>query len=199
MDQSIQNEMPWVQTEIRRFPVPGTNLARILHDRQYRQSFHARLKRYNPWIVSLYRVGLLPLFGASRSVMLLTTRGRKSGKLRSTPIGYFRIGGAIHLFSAWGKETRWYKNMRAYPESVWIQIGLRRFPADAEVLKEPAEIQHLLEQFVAESPAQAQSLLGWQPGIDRLERADFSEVISRVLIVRFTPKRLGRSTQGDTF
>ena len=173
------------QTEVRKFPIEGTNLDKILHDPQHRQAFHAQLKQYNPIIVALYRMGLLPLFGVSRTVMLLTTKGNKSGKLRSTPIGYFRIGGILHLFSAWGRGTGWYKNIVAYPNDIWIQIGLRRFPVYVEELKEPAEIQRILEQFVAEFPAQAKVLFGWDPGHDRMECADFSEVIQRVLIVRF--------------
>ncbi len=102
----------------RTFPIEGTNLYRILGDPTYRQSFHRQLKQYNPLITALYKIGLLPLFGVSRRVMLLTTRGRKSGKLRSTPIGYWRIGEKIYLFSAWGKATSWYKNLVACPEEV---------------------------------------------------------------------------------
>jgi len=173
------------QPPTRTFPTENTNLSRILSDPQYRQAFHARLKRYNPLVVALYRVGLLPLFGVSRTVMLLTTRGKKSGKLRSTPIGYFRIGGAIHLFSAWGKGTSWYKNMTAHPGDVWIQVGLNKRRVQAQALEDPAEIQRTVEQFVAESPAQARYLFGWEPGRDRLDQADFSGVIQRVLVVRF--------------
>ncbi len=175
--------------DIRKFPMEGTNLYKILFDPQHRQAFHAQLKRYNPLMVSLYKIGLLPLFGMSRNVMLLTTRGRKSGKLRSTPIGYFRIGGVIYLFSAWGKGTAWYKNLIAYPDNVSIQIGLHKYPATAQSLEEPVEILRTIEQFVTESPAQARYLFGWDPARDRMECADFSDVINRVLIVRFRENR----------
>ncbi len=188
MDQTIRQTVNPDQREARKFPLEGTNLHRVLFDPQHRQSFHAQLKQYNPLVVGLYRMGLLPLFGASRTVMLLTTRGRKSGKLRSTPIGYFRIGGVIHLFSAWGKGASWYKNMIANPRDVWIQIGLRRVLVQTQTLEEPAEICRTIEQFLTESPAQAHYLFGWEPGRDRMERADFSEVIGRVLIVRFFEK-----------
>jgi deazaflavin-dependent oxidoreductase (nitroreductase family) len=170
------------------FPTEGTNLAKILFDAQHRQSFHAQLKRYNPLMVAFYRIGLLPLIGVSRTVMLLITRGKKSGKLRSTPIGYFRIGGVIHLFSAWGKGASWYKNMIANPDEVWIQIGFRKYPVCAHALVEPVEIQRTLEQFIVESPSLAAYLFGWEPERDRMENADFSEVINHVLIVRFVEK-----------
>jgi deazaflavin-dependent oxidoreductase (nitroreductase family) len=165
--------------------MPGTNLSRILTEPEFRRSFHAKLKTYNPFIVALYQVGLLPLFGVSRTVMLLTTRGRKSGKLRHTPIGYFRIGGVIYLFSAWGKASSWYKNLSAAPEDVSIQIGWRKLPVNAQILVDPAEIQCTIEQLVTESPSTAQYLFGWQPGQDRIDAADFSPVIQNVTIVRF--------------
>ncbi len=171
--------------DIRKFPIEGTNLHKILYDPQHRQAFHAQLKRYNPLMASLYKIGLLPLLGMSRNVMLLTTRGWKSGKLRSTPIGYFRIGGVIHLFSAWGKRTAWYQNLVANPGDVTLQIGMRKFPVTAQALEDPAEILRTIEQFVTESPAQAQYQFGWDPAHDRMECSDFSEVIQRVLIVRF--------------
>jgi deazaflavin-dependent oxidoreductase (nitroreductase family) len=173
---------------VRAFPTEGTNLARILSDPQHRQSFHAQLKKYNPMVVAFYRIGLLPLFGVSRTVMLLTTKGKKSGKLRSTPIGYFKIGGIIHLFSAWGKSTAWYKNMLANPNEVWIQIGMRKCPVIAQTLEEPAEIQRTLTQFITESPSQARYLFGWDPDRDQMDAADFSLVINRVLLVRFVEK-----------
>jgi deazaflavin-dependent oxidoreductase (nitroreductase family) len=173
------------QSQSRVFPVPGTNLGRVLSEPEFRRDFHAKLKKYNPVIVALYRIGLLPLFGASRSIMILTTKGRKSGKSRRTPIGYFHIGGVLHLFSAWGKGSNWYKNLVTNPNEVTIQIGRRKLPVRASVLENPAEIQHTLEQFVTESPEQARNLFGWDPAQDRIETADFSAIIGKVLVVRF--------------
>ena len=176
------------QPTIRTYPTGETHLARILADAQYRQSFHAQLKRYNPMVVMLYKIGLLPLFGGSKTVMLLTTRGRKSGKLRSTPVGYFHIGGVIHLFSAWGKTTSWYKNMLATPQDVWIQIGKHQWPVQWHELKDSDEFMRTIAQFVTESPAQAHDLFGWEPNLDRLDQADFSPIINRVLVLRFYEK-----------
>lgn len=170
---------------IRAFPTAETNLARILNDPNFRSTFHARLKQSNPFVVFFYRIGLLPLFGASRTVMLLTTRGRKTGRLRSTPIGYFLIGGVVHVFSAWGKSSNWYKNWSADPSEVQIQIGMRRRKARAEILSDPAEIQRTIEQFIRESPQMAKYVFGWDPQSDRIESSDFSAVIQHVLVIRF--------------
>ncbi len=85
MDQVMSQEATPLQREVRKFPLEGTNLHRILFDPQHQKAFHAQLKMYNPLVVSLYRIDLLPLFGASRTVMLLTTRGRKSGNYAARP------------------------------------------------------------------------------------------------------------------
>jgi len=169
----------------RQFPTPDTNLGRLLSDPEFKRTFHAQLKIWNPFVVAFYRAGLLPLFGASRTVMLLTTKGCKSGKARRSPVGYFRIGGGIYLFSGWGKRSSWYKNLCANPDAVTVQIGLRRLSVRPQVLEDPAEIQRTLEQFIRESPAAARYLFGWQPGVDSLACADFSPIINNVLIVRF--------------
>jgi deazaflavin-dependent oxidoreductase (nitroreductase family) len=184
----IQSEVNPVEPTRRVFPTPGTSLARLLYESEFRNRFHERLKTVNPIVVAVYRAGLLPLFGAARSIMLLSTRGRKSGKMRRAPVGYFRIGGALHVFSTWGKASGWYKNILAAPGDVVAQVGMRKFPVRAQVLQDPAEIQRTLEQFVRESPVEAQTLFGWDAARDRIEDADFSAIIEKVLIVRFIEK-----------
>ena len=173
-----------IQYDPRKYPIENTNLGRLLSDSKFRSSFHARLKKYNPVVVGLYRSGLLPLLGVGRSVMLLTTRGRKSGKKRITPIGYFYIDGVIHIFSAWGKQAQWYKNLIANPNQVTIQIGFGQKAVRPQILEDRAEILRTVELFIAESPEQAKYLFGWNPDHDRIEDADFSPIVNDVLIVR---------------
>jgi deazaflavin-dependent oxidoreductase (nitroreductase family) len=170
------------------YPTQGTSLDRILSEPEFRRDFHAKLKKYNPVIVALYRIGLLPLFGAARTIMILTTQGRKSGKPRRSPVGYVRIGGVLHLFSAWGKSSNWYKNLVANPDNVEVQIGRRKLSVHPTVLADPAEIQRTLGQFVKESPEQARGLFGWEAEKDQIDNADFSPIIQKVLIVRFIEK-----------
>lgn len=179
---------PQPRPDPRVFPIAGTNLARLLYEPEFKRTFHAKLKTYNPWAVALYRMGLLPLFGAARTVMLLITKGRKSGAVRYTPIGYFRIGGVIHIFAAWGRPSQWYKNLLANPDDVAIQIGLRRWRVRPQTLEDPAEIQRTLAQFIAKSPKEAGYLFGWEAGRDRIEDADLSPIIDNVLIMRCEEK-----------
>ncbi len=172
----------------RSFPAPGSNLYRLITDAEYKRVFHSRVRQGNHWMALFYRIGILPLFGMSKNIMLLTTRGRKSGRLRDTPIGYFRIDGVIYVFTGWGPNANWYRNIQANPQDVSLQIGLRRFPVSVETVRDPQDVQQILEKLVTQDPAGAKMLMGWDPSTDRLETADFSLMLEKVLTVRFHPR-----------
>jgi hypothetical protein len=109
------------QNAQRAFPVPGTMLYDLISKPEFRQKFHTRLKFANRLVVLLYKVGVLPRLGFGKSIMLLTTKGRTSKKMRDFPVGYYRIDDTVYLFPGWGKEANWYKNLMAYPEDVYVQ------------------------------------------------------------------------------
>ena len=176
------------ETVYRVFPLPDTNLAKILSGSEYRQKFHANLKTWNPVIVFLYRIGLLPLLGISKTVMLLITKGCKSGKTRYTPIGYFTIGGEKYLFSAWGRKTGWYRNLTANPGAVTILIGIKKHSVRPVEITVPDIINQTLEKLIIESPEVAKYLFGWDPQTDQISQSDFSPIIERVLIMKFLPQ-----------
>ena len=65
--------------------------------------------------------------------LLLTTRGRRSGKLRRTPLIYGRDGDAYVVVASYGgspEHPDWYFNLSDDPE-VEIQVGDRVMPARA--------------------------------------------------------------------
>ncbi|MFF5171492.1 nitroreductase family deazaflavin-dependent oxidoreductase [Micromonospora sp. NPDC000089] len=65
--------------------------------------------------------------------LLLTTRGRKSGKLRRTALIYGRDGDDYLVVASQGGDPRhpaWYLNLLADPE-VEVQVGADRFTARA--------------------------------------------------------------------
>ena len=72
-------------------------------------------------------------------VVLLTTRGAKSGQERTVPIGGFpdgpdrwlvvaSLGGAV-------RHPAWYLNMAKYPNDVQLEVGNERFRVRAELLQ----------------------------------------------------------------
>ena len=67
------------------------------------------------------------------NTLLLTTRGRKSGKLRRTALIYGQDGDRYLVVASKGGAKRhpmWFLNLEANPE-VQLQVGADRFPARA--------------------------------------------------------------------
>ena len=99
--------------------------------------------------VLLYR-GLLADLFRSRCVMLLTTQGRRSGLARTNGVSFMPMDDHFVVFSGWGINSNWYRNVRANPE-VTITVGRRRTRATARVVEDPARRRELMLQMQARS------------------------------------------------
>jgi deazaflavin-dependent oxidoreductase (nitroreductase family) len=97
----------------------------------------------------IYRGPLAELL-KSRCVMLLTTRGRKSGLRRTTAISFMPLGDRLIVFSGWGRSSNWYRNVQADPE-VEVQVGRRRMRATARLVPDPEERKRLMLQMQGRS------------------------------------------------
>jgi deazaflavin-dependent oxidoreductase (nitroreductase family) len=71
-----------------------------------------------------------------RCIMLLTTKGRKSGLPRTRGVSFMPLDDHFVVFSGWGIRSDWYQNLLADPE-VTLQIGRRRIPATAVPVADP--------------------------------------------------------------
>ena len=70
-------------------------------------------------------------------VLILTTKGRKSGKIFSNPVGYFeRDGGYIIVASNGGAVSHpsWYHNIKGNPEDVTIQVMDKTMKVKPEII-----------------------------------------------------------------
>jgi deazaflavin-dependent oxidoreductase (nitroreductase family) len=70
-------------------------------------------------------------------VVIFTTRGNKSGKLRKTPLMRVEHDGAYLLVASKGgapSHPVWYHNLRADPSALEVQDGADRFDATAREL-----------------------------------------------------------------
>jgi deazaflavin-dependent oxidoreductase (nitroreductase family) len=173
-------------------PRPGSVIYNIIVDDQTKQKKAInRFKRINKYlVVPLYRMRLLPLIGFGRIFVLLSTRGRKTGKKRFTPLEYHRIDGVIHVFSSRGEKADWYRNMLARPDDVEVLVGFRRRQAKVEIINNFAQFKDLMRWYVTKHPRLAKSFLGWDVKKDDPEKADFSKIAKLLRIVRVheTPK-----------
>ena len=72
-------------------------------------------------------------------LLLLTTRGAKSGQPRTTPLIHLADGDRLVVIASKGgspTHPAWYHNITAHPE-VTIELGTETFPARAEIAAEP--------------------------------------------------------------
>ena len=113
------------------------------------------MKRMGEWHVRLYRLtgGLLGGRMDGLDMLLLTTRGRKTGLERTVPLPYYRDGERILLIASYGGNARnpaWLENIAA-DGHVTIQIGFRRRKARA-VIAEGVERERLWQSVTSLYP-----------------------------------------------
>ena len=135
-----------------------------------------RLPRFLWHWMHLARVpyGRNPNAPIGRVVLLLTTVGRRTGRLRVTPLQYEEVGGTIYVASARGARADWFKNLVACPQ-VRVQIGTRRLDAVAEPITDPGRIADFLQLRLERHPTMMGMMLlleglGSRPSRERLER-----------------------------
>jgi deazaflavin-dependent oxidoreductase (nitroreductase family) len=79
------------------------------------------------------------LAGTSRPIVVFTTRGRKSGKIRKFALMRVEHDGKYAMVGSEGgapKHPEWYFNLKADPEALMVQDGARRFDATARELQD---------------------------------------------------------------
>ncbi|MCJ7709907.1 MAG: nitroreductase family deazaflavin-dependent oxidoreductase [Chloroflexi bacterium] len=78
------------------------------------------------FMIPIHRAGLgawlsTPIGGY---MLLLRVRGRNSGVMRETPLGYFVAEGSAWVLAGFGPRTEWYRNLCADPNvEVWMPGG----------------------------------------------------------------------------
>lgn len=88
-----------------------------------------------------------------RNVLLLTTKGAKSGEERTTPLVYsWENGHHVIVASKGGAPTHpsWYHNLRTHPV-VTVEAGGEKFKARAQVIGDE-DYERLYKQHADENP-----------------------------------------------
>ena len=92
-------------------------------------------------------------------VILLTTKGAKSGAERIVALGGFQEGDNswIIVASKGGSKTHpaWLNNMIAHPNDIWLEVGKRKMKVHAESLK-GAERDEAYARVAAAAPQYGQ-------------------------------------------
>ena len=91
----------------------------------------------NPLVLALTSIGLLPPMLA-----ILETTGRKSGKLRRTPVGNGLQGDTFWLVAEHGRRSGYVLNLSANPR-VRVKVGRRWRTGTAHVVPEDDPIERI--------------------------------------------------------
>ncbi len=127
----------------------------------------------------LYRMGLGPLL--AQRIIVLSTRGRKTGLWRHVPLGFARDGEAVYVISNRGERADWYRNLERNPDAT-IQAGNRRFAAKAELLTRLDDLKAMLPVYRQAVPV-IDNIAQTMMGLDLSKEED----VAKVRAVRFTP------------
>lgn len=141
-----------------------------------------RLRRLARLPIYLYRLGLGSL-ASIWPIMILTTRGRKTGKPRYAALEYRRHGSKFYVVSLWGTQPQWYKNLLADPRAT-VQVGRRIFGVRAAKVDNAAEAARVLYMFHRTAPVIYDPLLMRMSAADSIDLTTLGEVSGKFTIMR---------------
>lgn len=100
------------------------------------------MKAFNDGIIKDFRANQGKVGGqfAGAPLLILTTKGAKSGKSRENPLAYLLDNDRYVIIASYaGAPTNppWYYNLIANPQ-VTVEVGDQKFTARADVVAEPA-------------------------------------------------------------
>lgn len=123
-------------------------------------------------------------FVVSRSILLLTFTGRRSGQQYTTPVRFVQDGDIVRLFSS--PEAKWWRNLRDGAEVEIVFRGTRE-KRQGKVLTTDTDTKlRLVEDYLAKHPGDA-SYHGLRPS--RREphaKETLLSIIDDVVIVELT-------------
>jgi deazaflavin-dependent oxidoreductase (nitroreductase family) len=133
----------------------------------------------------LHRLGLGPLVSLL-PLLIITTRGRRSGLPRHSVLEYRRHGSKHYVVSAWGKRTQWFQNLLAHP-LVTVQKGQENFGARASVVADSGEALRVLYLFRKKAPIIYDALLARLSASDSVSARTLPDISGQFVIVRLEP------------
>jgi deazaflavin-dependent oxidoreductase (nitroreductase family) len=150
-------------------------------------------RSYPRWLLRLlsmppkffYRIGLGFLLG--RKVLLLTTIGRTSGKQRTTPLQYERIGDAYFIGSMSGARADWYQNLIADP-NVHLRVGRESIAGVAEPVNDPDRVFDFVKYRLDKDPRMIGAILRMDGISSRPDEQELRAYTSGLTIVVIRPK-----------
>lgn len=139
---------------------------------------------------ALYRIGMARLLRGR--MVLLTTRGRRTGRPRTCALNYAVDDGTVYVMSGFGR-TDWIRNLEADPH-VEVALGQDRWAGDARMVVDPEERRRAMRaariQAVTQGPPDAVKPLV------RLIGLDYDAEIRKLDDPRFEPPTVAITRSG---
>ncbi len=130
-----------------------------------------------------WRLGLGPLLG--QILVVLTARGRKSGKPRRTVVEYLPLRGNLYVVAAYAPRADWYQNIMAHPY-VTAQTWQGAESLKATRVTESNELCAVLEHYRRRNPV----MVDWYLESLGLDPQNIEEVLAhreQIYILRLAP------------
>lgn len=132
----------------------------------------------------LYKLGWGPALDWL-PLLILTTKGRKSGLARHVVVEYRRHGSKYYIVSGWGADTDWYRNIQR-DNRVTIQHGAHIADARAQQVDDPAEALRALYMFSRNSWIY-ESLFARMSSARAADLNTLAEVVEEFTVLRLEP------------
>ena len=130
--------------------------------------------------IVLYRLGLGSMIG--KYILVVSTYGRKTGKVRRTPVEYYQSQDRIFVMSGFAERPDWYQNLLKNPQA-GLNIANRQLCARARKPETEEEWQGVL-RFLKSSPVTQLS----EPDLaEQLEDANLLDIIKKWPVLTFDP------------
>lgn len=164
-------------------------------DTALRQAF----KRFNPFMVLLFRLGLASFVNAWPAVggriLVLTHIGRKTGQRRRTPVNYALVDGEVYITAGFGRGADWYRNLLARPEAeIWLPNGWWTVEAE-DVSDAPERLTWLRPVLIASGFAALAA--GVNPAVMDDRQLAAATAAYRLVRLRRTAARTGPGGPGE--
>ena len=127
-----------------------------------------------PRLLAERRIG-----GIHRQILILETRGRRTGKPHRVPLGWVEMDGGFYLIAPHGEASDWLRNARA-DSNVTLTLHGRPRPMRAEDVTDAARKEAVVRAYAARYP-QARRQITNAAGSDDLAVAARSAGVLRLL------------------
>jgi len=153
--------------------------------RGLRQAF----RQLNRWfMIPVFRSGLGPAMVSPFAgyIMLLSTIGHKTGRLRRTPVNYALIDGDVYCIAGFGAVAHWARNLAAIPEAE-VLLPAGRVWGPVHVLTKQADRLRVGRQILKNA-----GFAGFLFGYNAFTITDekLAAGIADAVVLRITPSRV---------